>query len=359
MRRVVVAMLVLCVASVAHGASASSRPGSAIWTHTLPSSPWDFAVDRGGGVVITDAGAVLAFRPSGRSTWRQNVAGIADTTPAIGADLVLIASETGVTAFSRADGAQRWQQSTASRVTSLALDDDLALIGDQSGALRAVDAASGAPRWSTAFEGVVFGARIDRSARTAVVGWRPLTSSAVRAFDLTTGTLRWGFGTGIGTATPIVRGGTVYIAQGDDNYHATVQAWDATTGVPRWETSVPGSFEDSIEPALGGGELVVVDHAGVVTVLDATTGHIRWQRDVAQFVLETRISLSRRRITFVAFSGDVFVLDRGSGRTVARATGEGLGGYVTATEMTTWPGHQGLLLATRLASDRLELRRIP
>ena len=358
MRRVVVTLLALCLALGAHSAAASPRLGSAIWTRTLSRGAWGFAIDRTGGVVITDAGGVLAFEPSGGATWRTNVDGIAKTTPAIGADVVVIATKTGATAFSRVDGAQRWQQSTGSPVSSVALANGFALIGDQSGALAVVDTATGALRWSVAYAGNVFGARrslgTHRSGGLARARRLSRTRIRPRHRNVPVGVSHWS------------RDGDADRARYDRVRRAgRRQLSRGGPGVgPRHRCDAMGHRGARFVRGLDrtgdrGGELVVVDHAGVVTMLDTATGHVRWQRDVEQFVLETRVSLTSRRVTFVDFSGDVFVLDRRSGRIVSGASAADLGGFVVTAETTPWPRHRGILLATRLASERLQLRRLP
>jgi hypothetical protein len=95
-------------------------------------------------------------------------------------------------------------------------------------------------------------------------------------------------------------------------------------------------------------------------MLYVATGAIRWQHDVGHALLETRMSLTARRVVLTSFSGDVFVLDRASGHVVASASAEHLGGYPIATATTSWGRRSGLLVALRMAEPfRVELHPLP
>jgi outer membrane protein assembly factor BamB len=122
---------------------------------------------------------------------------------------------------------------------------------------------------------------------------------------------------------------------------------------------VPASFEEAIEPSADGRDVAVVDHFGVVSLLDLESGALRWQHDLAHALLATRVSLTGRRVVFSSFSGDVFVLDRADGSLVARLGGEELGGYVVSTRLAPWGGPARLLVALRLGAWKVDLRRIP
>ena len=149
------------------------------------------------------------------------------------------------------------------------------------------------------------------------------------------------------------------LAVGDCHRHAWVEARDLATGARRWQTPVPASFEEAIEPAIDARGVVVVDHFGVVTMLDRTTGQRRWQHDLAEPILGTRVTLTRRRVAFASFSGDVFVLDRARGRLVARLGRQRLGGYVASTLRAPWRGPDRLLIALRLRTWAVQLHRLP
>jgi hypothetical protein len=104
---------------------------------------------------------------------------------------------------------------------------------------------------------------------------------------------------------------------------------------------------------------VVVDHFGVVTLLDLATGAVRWRHDVEYALMDTQMPMTARRIVFRSFSGDVFVLARADGHLVAQYSAAELGGFPIATVRPPWPGPARLLIALRYDSSRVDLRALP
>jgi outer membrane protein assembly factor BamB len=233
-------------------------------------------------------------------------------------------------------------------------------VGDDSGTLTALDVASGTPRWSVQHPGALWsGARVDLAAGAVVATWHQSDEPAVRVFDLETGSLRWEAPTDRYTAAPTVRAGVVVLAIGDGNRHARVEARDLATGVRRWQTSVPASFEEAIEPAIAGRVVAVVDHFGVVSTFDLETGRLRWQHDLADVLLATRVMLTAKRVAFTSYAGVLHVLDARDGHIVAGIAPERLGGLPVATVRAPGPGPARVLLALRLRDWGVQLRRLP
>ena len=106
------------------------------------------------------------------------------------------------------------------------------------------------------------------------------------------------------------------LAIGDGDRHARVEARDLATGEVQWQTPVPASFEEAIEPAVDDHSVAVVDHFGVVTVLDPETGQLRWQHDLADVLIATRVVLAGNRVAFTSYAGVLHVLDRRDGHVV-------------------------------------------
>lgn len=353
----------------AFGARATDRVDRGVetgveWRATMKDGPWDLAGDRRGIVVTTSASSVSAFSADGRVQWRTPVDDLALGQPALSADLAIVGGERTVTALARADGTLRWRHPTVDQARSLAIAGDTVLVGDDTGTLAALDAATGSVRWSSQHPGALWsGARVDHDSGAVVATWHQTTNPAVRVFDLATGVLRWEAPTGRYSAAPVVRAGSVVVAIGDGNRNARVEARDLVTGAVRWQTPVPASFEEAIEPAADDDLVVVVDHFGVVTVLDLASGAIRWQHDLAEVVLATRVLLSEERVAFTSYRGVLSVLDRGDGRLVARLGPDRLGGQPVATLRT--PGAGGvrgagrMLLAVRLHDWGVHQRRLP
>ncbi len=350
---VAVPVAVAVLVAVTGAGAASARP---VWSHPFRAGPWGVAADRSGVVVVTDAPGVEALDRNGNRRWSTPVEGLVEATPALGGGRVLVGGHGRVTELARATGARGWQREMTEDVTSLALAGDVAVVGDHAGLLAAFDARTGAPRWSVHFEGRVWSAaRVDRASGVVVATWHEGPQPAARVFDLATGAMRWEVPTGLLSAAPVLQGNTVVLAIGDGNWHAHVETRDLLTGAPGWSTPVSGSFEEAIEPVADERDVVVVDHFGVVTALDLATGAVRWRNDLGYPLLDTQMPLTRRRVAFRSFSGDVFVLARRDGHLVTRYTPRRLGGYVIATVRPPWPGAAGFLVGLRSETFRVDL----
>jgi outer membrane protein assembly factor BamB len=349
----------------AQGAPAQGAPADVVadpgvrWSRVLSGGPWGVAADRVGAVVVGDDGTVSAVSPSGRVGWRARDVDVTEAAPALSADSVLVGGEQRATLLARADGAVRWHVPAAGNVASLALGGGLAIVGDDAGTLRALDVASGAARWTVSRPGRLFsGARIDlgtgagaatrAGAGTVVASWHGGPSPHVEALDLATGATRWSVATGPGAAAPTVGGGVVVLAVGDGSYHARVEARDLATGEARWSTTVPASFEEAIEPAIGAGEVVVVDHFGIVTSLGLDRGDRRWTRPLGEPVLAGRVSLGDHRVVLTTYGGAVVTIRRSDGQVLAHAEAKQLGGIPLGGVLVAWPGHSGYLTGLRL-----------
>jgi outer membrane protein assembly factor BamB len=358
-KRVLVVSVTVAAATVG-GFPPAPAAAPTVWSHSFSAGPWGVAADHAGAVVVTDAPSVEALDRSGHLRWRARVDSLVETTPALGGGRVLVGGRGLATLLARANGAKRWQQRLGGDVTSLALVGDTALAGDHSGAISAFDTDTGALRWSVRFDGRPWAApRVDRAAGAVVVTWHEGGSPAARVLDLASGAVRWEAPTAVMTAAAALEGDTVVLAIGDGNRHARVEARDLATGTVRWSTPVPGSFEEAIEPAVDDHDVAVVDHFGVVTLLDLATGAVQWRHDVDHARLDTQMPMTRHRIVFRSFSGDVFVLARADGHVVAQYSPKELGGYAIATVRPPWPGPARLLLALRYDSSRLDLRSLP
>ncbi len=342
------------VARPAHGARA------VVWSAPVSDGPWDLAADDRGAVVVTSGPGVRALDPSGHERWSVRLDGLVEAPPALGGRVVLVGGAGTVTALARADGAVRWRAPMGGDVHAVAMSGAIALAGDRAGTLTAFDAASGAVRWSATYPGALWSApRVDTTTGVVVATWHQTDTPAVRVLDLRTGTPRWEAATATSTAAPALGRGVVVLAIGDGHRHARVEARDLATGERRWQTPVPASFEEAIEPAVDAGVVAVVDHFGVVSLLDLATGRIRWQHDLAHALIATRMALTPRRVVFSSFSGDLFVLDRADGHLVARLGRDRLGGYAVALRRAPWGPPARLLVALRLGAWRVDLRRIP
>jgi outer membrane protein assembly factor BamB len=341
------------VARPAFGTADAAHPVE--WRATMNDGPSDLAADGDGVVVTTSAPSVYALDAEGHVRWRAPLEELGLGQPALGPHVVLVGGMSSVTALDRTDGSVRWHEARSAGVNSLTVTGDTALVGDDSGTLAAVDAATGRPRWSVQHPGALWsGARVDPASGAVVATWHQSDSPAVRVFDLATGVLRWEAPTDRFTAAPAIHAGRVVLAIGDGNRHARVEARDLASGGLLWQTSVPASFEEAIEPAVDDHAVAVVDHFGVMSLLDPSTGRVRWQRDFADVLVATRVALTGHRVAFTSYAGILRVLDRRDGHIVRQLAPARLGGLPVATAQRG----RGILLALRLQEWGVELRRL-
>jgi outer membrane protein assembly factor BamB len=332
------------------------------WQASVPDGPHDLAADADGVVVTTtNPPSVYLLGRDGRVRWHAAADELVLGQPALGAHVVVVGGTTSVIAYSRSDGSRRWTLHRDGSPSSLAVADGAVLVGDDAGTLSAVNAATGATRWSVRFPGALWsGARVDPASGAVVATWHQTPTPAVRVLDLGTGALRWEAPTDRFTAAPSVHGGRVVLAVGDGNRHARVEARDLATGEVRWQTPMPASFEEAIEPAVDDHAVAVVDHFGVVSVLDPATGHLRWQRDLADVLVGTRVVLTSQRLAFTSYAGVLHVLDRRDGHVVATVGPGRLGGLPVALAPAPWAVRRGggALVALRLRHWGVQLRRL-
>jgi outer membrane protein assembly factor BamB len=335
--------------------AALSRP---IWSSDLPGGPLALTVDGDRAVVTIDSGQVRALDARGRTRWESELEGVTEGTPAVGHGIVLVGGTGRVVALSRDRGVTLWEQPMDAEVTSLAVGGSFAVAGDHSGTLRAFDRSSGAVRWTVHYDGEQFSAsRIDVASSVVVAVWHERPSPATRAFELTTGALRWEHLADLFTAAPVIGGGRAYVALGDGRFSAAVGGYGLASGKPDWVVMMPASFEPSIVPAIDRHDLVVVDRVGQVSAIDPTTGAPRWTRGLARRVLDTHVVLLPRRVVVTTLSGELFVLDRVSGRVVGETDARRLGGFPIA--VARFGARDRVLLAYRLTvPGRVEMRRV-
>jgi len=357
------------VARSSSGAAHDPRPDlprghdPVAWRATLKDGPSDLAADADGVAVTTSAPSVYLLDADGHVRWRAPSDDMALGQPALGPDLVVVGGMQSVTALLRSDGSRRWTLPRAAATNSVAVVGDSILVGDDSGTLAALQSDAGTERWSVRYPGALWsGARVDPASGAVVATWHQSESPTLRVLDLATGALRWEAPTDRYTAAPAVHAGQVVLAIGDGDRHARLEARDLATGEVRWQTPVPASFEAAIEPTVDDHAVAVVDHFGVVTLLDPDTGRRRWQHDLADVVLATRVVLTRNRVAFTSYAGVLHVLDRHDGHVVQSVEPRRLGGLPAAIAASPWSRRRqsgGALLALRLHDWGVQLRRFP
>jgi outer membrane protein assembly factor BamB len=359
-RMFVFALVMAAVLAVPTPARPASSTWSApIWSSELNGGPWGLTTDAHGAVVTTDAGRVRALGFDGTTQWESKVDGTQNGYPAITHDLVLVGATGRVVALGRRDGAIRWEQPMDGAVGSVALAGRFAIAGDTGGTLRAFAADTGALAWSVHEAGELWSApQVDVAASVVVAIWHEQPAPAARAFDLTTGALGWEHPVGLYTAAPGLDHGRAIVATGDGHFHAWMAAFGLDAGESDWAVTMPASFQTGVVPASDGRDLVVVDRIGRVTAFDPVAGTLHWTRPLNRHVIDSQVVLLRRRVVVTTLPGELFVLDRVSGRVIAHATGRDFDGIPVLAAPTRRPDR--MVVALRLTEPgRVEMRRVP
>ncbi len=152
------------------------------------------------------------------------------------------------------------------------------------------------------------------------------------ALESATGKKRWQFREGLHLDTsPLVAPGRVYGGSGPSERFKRTEAFclDARTGTPLWRVQTdlpvwgsPAEQEGRVYFGLGNGRLVEdrggrAAPAGGVLCLDASSGRLRWWRDLEDAVLQ-RVTLANDRVYAGTRAGDCWCLDAHDGQVLWR-----------------------------------------
>jgi outer membrane protein assembly factor BamB len=335
-RRVLAAVAVLLlVAGCAHAGSSNGSGGVAAraerWS-TEVDWPFSLAVHGRDAVVTISRNRVVALDTgTGRERWRTAVKQVTHYAPALDSQTVLVSADDRFIALERASGAPRWEapvgEHAGGGVLTRTGSDPIALVTTERGLVAALDGRTGRARWSVQLPGDIWAApTADAPAGAGAVlraGARGETESRLRVFDLATGAVRWETAVEPGASAPVMHDGLVVVGEGNGNFAARVVARDIVSGAERWSVPAPASFESGVTPAAGGGDVVVTDHFGTVTLVDARAGKARWQTAVGEPILDTRMVLTARAVVLRTYGGKVVVVDRESGRVLRRVDPSG------------------------------------
>ena len=274
--------------------------------HACPTVRSTSPPTRDGVVVTTSAQSVYALDAGGHVRWRVRGGGsrarptCARAPPRAGRRHGL-GHRAGSRPTARRGGTGRW----TSPANSLAVSGDTALVGDDSGTLAALDAATGHCALVGAPPGRALVGRSRRSRAAARSSPRGTSPHRPRC-GCSTSTPARSAGRRPPTGSPPRLRSTPV---GSCSPSATATAMPGSRpaisppGEVQWQTPVPASFEEAIEPAVDDHAVAVVDHFGVVTVLDPATGRLRWQRDLADVLVATRVVLTSHRVAFTSYAG--------------------------------------------------------
>ncbi|MFF5566006.1 PQQ-binding-like beta-propeller repeat protein [Streptomyces sp. NPDC012623] len=180
------------------------------------------------------------------------------------------------------DGSERWRLQTDAWVYSLKVDRGTVVTGTRGGGIQAWEAANGEKLWElsgaqTDFETPEAGPAVHDG---TVYAWQ---DGRLLALDARTGAERWSYPVGDAAScggvpvrvSPASDGG-LYVSAGP-----RVLSIDIASGHVRWHFEAPAVFLSppafAPGPAVAGGGVYLADYLGTVYALDAATGKDRWR----------------------------------------------------------------------------------
>jgi len=247
-RRLLALVLLLCgLSGVAH-----ASPGSKLWEFRAGGQIWGSLTHDAGTLYFgSDDHRVYALDTASRKLkWTFRTGGKVRAQPAVAGDRVFVASDDGfLYALDRATGRQLWRfDLKASDLhrrppsadnsyfdflqSSPVVHEGRVYVGSLSGALFAVDAATGRQVWTLG------------------------TLDAIRG-------------------NPVVHGGSVYFGSWDDHLYAV----DLKTVKPVWRVDTGGIVQST--PSIDQGRVVIGNRAAKLIAYDAETGRQVWSHDYA------------------------------------------------------------------------------
>jgi outer membrane protein assembly factor BamB len=365
-RRVLAAaVVVVIVAGCAHAGSGKGSGGRSRRDETWSTQVgWPFSLGvRGRDAVVTvSRNKVVALHSvTGRERWRTDVNRATRYAPVLDRRTVLVSADDRFVALERASGARRWEAPVGEHAGGGALtrvgSEPVALVTTERGFVAALDGRTGQAMWSAQLPGDIWAApAADATAAVGAVLWTGAereTVNRLRVFDLGTGVVRWESVVEAGASAPVIHDGLVVLGEGNGNFAARVVGRDLASGAERWSVPVPASFESGVTPGAAGRDVVLSDHFGTITLVDAHRGKASWQTAIRQPILDTRVLLAAHAVVIRTYGGTVVVLDRDSGRVIRRVDPGGFPVGIGA-------GAGRLIFAVRLARpDRVEAVAMP
>jgi outer membrane protein assembly factor BamB len=298
-------------------------PGAPVWRHVVQGWPSNMVADHRG-LVVTSSTSVTELDSGGTPRWTSTVEGQEFVDPALSYGQVVVAAVGRLVALNRDDGATRWRVDVPGTIAAIAVVDPLAgrstvIDSTLDGLLEGRDAADGSIRWQVRDTGFVR-ARLafsdDRS--IAVALWSGRDHSVLRAFEVASGSVLWAQKIARGASAPVITHSLVVLGAGDGDYRSQALAFTLSDGAPMSTASLPASFEPGIQPGVAGYSVVLVDHFGTVTMVDALHGRLEWQTKLDQPVLIERPVITDGVVVVTTYAREVVWLDRRTGRIIRR-----------------------------------------
>ncbi|MCC6791422.1 MAG: PQQ-binding-like beta-propeller repeat protein, partial [Thermomicrobiales bacterium] len=238
-----------------------------------------------------------------------------------------------IVALNAETGAERWSYpiGVANRATLTVTNDTVYVVGAEH-VLHAIDATTGAIRWTFELTGKPsanpgFSWKPEAPAVWAGTVYAPAIGGVLYAIDTGTGTERWRIDTDSDNlAVPAVDNGVIYLSgvARDDANVATGRAYalDAATGTERWRSDV-GALQ-TVNPPVVGDDLILVsgwfddsvarvDDESTLGAYDRESGEMRWGFTSSDGILDPVLANGVLYAGFAEGDGELRAYDAASG----------------------------------------------
>ncbi len=261
-----------------------TRDESRFWERFGPESPAALAVADNTVVAVGARGEVVEYqREPDEVRWSAHLElPSVSARPAISASTVLVTGGDEAVAVDRASGAVRWRVPVpgAGAISYPGGDAGTFLVTSGGASLLALDEQSGSRRWSSDFDSS-FSFGMAATSGTVLVLDGSTSGARLRAFEGTTGTVRWARTLPPSDSIPAASEGRFVVAVGDSR-GGSVLALDASSGQPRWQVDVRGGIGPRGRPVVDARSVALLDARGTLHLLDAADGRERWSKRVAE-----------------------------------------------------------------------------
>jgi outer membrane protein assembly factor BamB len=246
---------------------------------------------------------------SGTEKWRRRLTderySFLRASPAVEGGRVYIGDYSGrIYAVDAATGETLWTHRTSGEIrSSAAVFAGSVFVGSYDGGLYALNAEDGARQWLFQTGAKIFSSPAV-AAGTVYVG---STDGALYAVDAITGKQRWRFPTGNQVrSSPALADGTVYVG----SMNGKVYALAAGSGAQRWTFATAGSVHGS--PAVAYGNVYVGSYDGAVYAIDAASGAKQWSFQTAGEIRSSPV-IANGVVYVGSHDRSVYALDASSG----------------------------------------------
>jgi outer membrane protein assembly factor BamB len=245
---------------------------------------------------------------TGRFLWSAHLGTV--TTKArpvsVNSYAVYVSNSNSIFGLDRRSGRKMWEQDlTDIPSSSTAADENVVLVGLESGKLESFEAKTGKIRWN-----------IQTNAR---ISSHPIVAGKVVAFGsedkklylskVETPQLMWRFACGGSIVAPLATSGvrTLFVPSSDRALYSV----DLFTGIENWTYATGSPVEQ--EPLVSDNDVYVINDEGFLTDVDIATGKPKWTISTLGGRL---ISVSATKVYLESHDDDLFVVDRVTGKVV-------------------------------------------